>query len=497
MARQLQSQGFARISVKIPPTHGSVWRTWRIIGEGARKVSKLNIKEVNGRINIISGVKEYVHLAGPAELNTTQRAVYEALLSIAIHAARASGFDVPLSESAKLQIYHYFDGDKTLRSADTGGGWAATDAPAAWGCPEHIDSGVLTVVLSDAPGLEVFDQLAGAWADSGDTAPDWLNEALPATVLVGHTLEIASEGAYKAALHRVRQTERTSVVLKLHANGTAWIPAAGCTVADNLQTFERERPSVNPQPDSLRPSATAGSLITVDNRSVTTQICPEYTGIFSEDMANDSMRLPPVQIRGPLLHSAEHPVLLDPYFYLWILQSRFDSLRLTLPRELRERILEMLPTNWRATTVAEVIGKLSEQMGEANTGRVKLVLAGRLFGMADGAQVLTQLAPEVFTTSIVQGLGFARYDEPSTELQRGPKVNLRFINYDGIETFFRISVRKPLVGLMYAYCNRIGISINAVFFMFDGSRIRGSATPEELDMEEGDVIDVLLDQCGD
>ena len=93
--------------------------------------------------------------------------------------------------------------------------------------------------------VEVFDQLVGTWVDAGDTAaPNWENEGLTATVLVGHTLEIASEGAYKVALHRVRQTERTSVVLKLHAKCAAWIPAAGCTVPLSTTTSRRSSASV-------------------------------------------------------------------------------------------------------------------------------------------------------------------------------------------------------------------------------------------------------------
>ncbi len=153
-----------------------------------------------------------------------------------------------------------------------------------WGCPEHIDSGLVTIILSNAPGLQVFDQLDESWVDAeiaGAHTPQ-LRECT-ATVLVGHTLEVASDGAYKACRHRVRQTDRTSVVLKLHAQGSARLSTTGFTVDALLSEFERQRPSVNPQPDSSRVSAVAGSLVTVENRSLGAALCPRTLVTFKED----------------------------------------------------------------------------------------------------------------------------------------------------------------------------------------------------------------------
>ena len=38
---------------------------------------------------------------------------------------------------------------------------------------------------------------------------------------------------------------------------------------------------------------------------------------------------------------------------------------------------------------------------------------------------------------------------------------------------------------MTAFCNRQGVAINSVRFLFDGSRINPSQTPQELEMEDG------------
>ena len=51
----------------------------------------------------------------------------------------------------------------------------------------------------------------------------------------------------------------------------------------------------------------------------------------------------------------------------------------------------------------------------------------------------------------------------------------------------------PLLKLMNAYCQRQGIAQNpSVRFLFDGTRIVGHETPADLEMEDGDVIDVRL-----
>ena len=51
--------------------------------------------------------------------------------------------------------------------------------------------------------------------------------------------------------------------------------------------------------------------------------------------------------------------------------------------------------------------------------------------------------------------------------------------------------------LMNAYCQRQGVSLQAVRFLFDGSRVNSTQTPESLEMEDGDVIDVMMEQAGD
>lgn len=51
----------------------------------------------------------------------------------------------------------------------------------------------------------------------------------------------------------------------------------------------------------------------------------------------------------------------------------------------------------------------------------------------------------------------------------------------------------PLGSVFSQYLSRISISAStAVSFYFDGSRVRPSQTPAELDMEDGDMVEVWL-----
>ena len=76
-------------------------------------------------------------------------------------------------------------------------------------------------------------------------------------------------------------------------------------------------------------------------------------------------------------------------------------------------------------------------------------------------------------------------------------LNLKVVTQDGNEIFFKMKKKAKIGKLMIAYCQRHGVNLNAVRFLFDGERLRESQTPEDLEMEDGDVIDVMMEQVGD
>ena len=63
---------------------------------------------------------------------------------------------------------------------------------------------------------------------------------------------------------------------------------------------------------------------------------------------------------------------------------------------------------------------------------------------------------------------------------------------NGIEIYFSLKPTTPLQKLMQVYCNRQGMDMKNLRFMYDGKRIEGAQTPADLDMEDGDTIDVQV-----
>lgn len=60
--------------------------------------------------------------------------------------------------------------------------------------------------------------------------------------------------------------------------------------------------------------------------------------------------------------------------------------------------------------------------------------------------------------------------------------------------FFKIKRTTPFNKLMNAYCQRQGKTLNTLRFLYDGERISETDTPESLDMEDEDTIDVMIEQ---
>ncbi|QDS67924.1 hypothetical protein FKW77_008622 [Venturia effusa] len=66
----------------------------------------------------------------------------------------------------------------------------------------------------------------------------------------------------------------------------------------------------------------------------------------------------------------------------------------------------------------------------------------------------------------------------------------------GSEVTFKIKKHTRLNKLMDAFCERQGKTPAQVRFFFDGTRITGDDTPESLDMENEESIDVYEEQIG-
>ena len=69
-------------------------------------------------------------------------------------------------------------------------------------------------------------------------------------------------------------------------------------------------------------------------------------------------------------------------------------------------------------------------------------------------------------------------------------INLKAEDEHSDVIWFKCKTTTSLLKLMHAYCNRQGMSINNVRFMFHGVWVKETQTPAGLDMEDGDVIEV-------
>ena len=75
-------------------------------------------------------------------------------------------------------------------------------------------------------------------------------------------------------------------------------------------------------------------------------------------------------------------------------------------------------------------------------------------------------------------------------------VTVKVRSIDGEEVTFKIKRTTQLKKLMDAYVQRVSLNRNQVRFVFDGARIGDDDTAEKLELENGDVIDALVEQTG-
>ncbi|KAI9879402.1 MAG: hypothetical protein M1830_008621 [Pleopsidium flavum] len=64
------------------------------------------------------------------------------------------------------------------------------------------------------------------------------------------------------------------------------------------------------------------------------------------------------------------------------------------------------------------------------------------------------------------------------------------------EVFFKIKRTTALKKLMDAFCDRQGKQPSSVRFLFDGTRVNPTDSPDSLDMQDGDTLEVHQEQIG-
>ncbi|PHH91264.1 hypothetical protein CDD83_1126 [Cordyceps sp. RAO-2017] len=88
---------------------------------------------------------------------------------------------------------------------------------------------------------------------------------------------------------------------------------------------------------------------------------------------------------------------------------------------------------------------------------------------------------------------------PSPEQHEAP-VNSEHLNIkvtdNNNEVFFKIKRSTKLEKLMNAFCERQGKSMTSVRFLFEGTRVQPTDTPDGLEMVDGDTLEVHQEQVG-
>lgn len=73
-------------------------------------------------------------------------------------------------------------------------------------------------------------------------------------------------------------------------------------------------------------------------------------------------------------------------------------------------------------------------------------------------------------------------------------VTIRVIDQSGNEVHFKIKKTTPFSKLMDAFCVRQGVERSRVRFLYDGERVDDKHTPLFHKMEDGDVVDAVVQQ---
>ena len=95
-----------------------------------------------------------------------------------------------------------------------------------------------------------------------------------------------------------------------------------------------------------------------------------------------------------------------------------------------------------------------------------------------------------------RGNGTAPPPPPTAGEEEDARINIRVVDQTGIEVFFKVRRNTEMKKVKDAFYERMGVKPGSMRFMFDGANVSDTASPGSLQMEEGDVIDCLIEQTG-
>merc|ERR1711959_606408 len=87
-------------------------------------------------------------------------------------------------------------------------------------------------------------------------------------------------------------------------------------------------------------------------------------------------------------------------------------------------------------------------------------------------------------------------DEEEKKEDKGEHINLKVKDQDNAEVHFKVRTGTKFKKIFDAFLQRKSLQPGSVRFLFDGERVREDQSPQELDMEDGDSLDVMMEQVG-
>ena len=76
------------------------------------------------------------------------------------------------------------------------------------------------------------------------------------------------------------------------------------------------------------------------------------------------------------------------------------------------------------------------------------------------------------------------------------EINVKVKDQRGTAVCFKMKKTIKLRKLMQTYCARNGYPQKSIRFLYEGEEIRESDTPQDLKMEDGDMIETMIAQRG-
>ena len=77
-----------------------------------------------------------------------------------------------------------------------------------------------------------------------------------------------------------------------------------------------------------------------------------------------------------------------------------------------------------------------------------------------------------------------------------PNIQISLVSQDGREVVFRLKPTTKFSKVIQSYCEREAVSPSSMRLLFDGRKVSPDDTPTSLEIEDGDSVDVMLQQTG-